>query len=418
VNHITVADIVALACEAFGLDLDEVVDRIDLEDLADVVAVARSDGDSDRPVHEESALLFAGLLRGVAPGAWRPTMAMLVLELFAQRNGLTVDLEPHPVVAKVVRAVIEGDMEVDELSIWLSHRFAVPTEPKEQGMFERFTDRARKVLVFAEDEARLLGHDFLGTEHVLLGMLHEGTGVAAVVLGQLGITLDQTRADVRGIIGSAGRPAEKVAFTPRAKRVLELGLQEALTLGHNYIGTEHLLLGLVAEGEGVGAKVLTDRGLSYAQVRKAVHDQLGEIGVAPAVRRTLNVRSFTRPLEMVRLRRSGIRRPQADPDFVAMCSFCGKRRDQVERLVAGPGVFICADCVQLCVEIINEDPQDPNPSESGAEGAEVAARCPACSAELEAELRRTTIGAGEQAVTVVHCGTCGTTLGVLPPENR
>src|SRR5207302_3466487 len=107
---------------------------------------------------------------------------------------------------------------------------------------ERFTDRARKVLVFAEDEARLLGHDFLGTEHVLLGMLHEGTGVAAVVLGQFGITLDQTRADVRGIIGSPGRPAEKVAFTPRAKRVLELALQEALTLGHNYIGTEHLLL--------------------------------------------------------------------------------------------------------------------------------------------------------------------------------
>jgi hypothetical protein len=285
-------------------------------------------------------------------------------------------------------------------------------------MFERFTDRARKVLVAAQDEARLLGHDFIGTEHLLLGMLNEGTGVAAVVLGQLAITIEQTRTDVRELIGpSPSRPAGEVAFTPRAKRVLELALQEALTLGHNYIGTEHLLLALVAEGEGVGAKVLTGQGLSYAQVRKAVHDQLGTIG-APPSRRTLNVRSFTRPLDMVRLRRSGIRRPQADPDFVAMCSFCGKRRDQVERLVAGPGVFICDECVRLCVDIIDEEPQSPDPTQTDAEGTELSARCPVCSTELASELKRETIGAGADAVTVVHCGNCGTTIGVLRGENQ
>ncbi|MGH8921240.1 MAG: Clp protease N-terminal domain-containing protein, partial [Actinomycetes bacterium] len=113
-------------------------------------------------------------------------------------------------------------------------------------MFERFTDRARRVLVLAQEEARLLNHNFIGTEHILLGLIHEGEGVAAKALEQLGISLEAVREKVEETIGPAGTsPAGSPPFTPRAKKVLELSLREALQLGHNYIGTEHMLLGLV-----------------------------------------------------------------------------------------------------------------------------------------------------------------------------
>ena len=122
-------------------------------------------------------------------------------------------------------------------------------------MFERFTDRARRVLVLAQQEARVLGHNFLGTEHLLLGLIRETEGVAAMALAQLGIRLDDVRDRVKETVGPAGSaPTGSPPFTPWAKRVLELSLREALQLGHNYIGTEHILLGLVREGEGVAAR--------------------------------------------------------------------------------------------------------------------------------------------------------------------
>jgi ATP-dependent Clp protease ATP-binding subunit ClpC len=124
-------------------------------------------------------------------------------------------------------------------------------------LFERFTDRARRVLVLAQEEARLLNHSFIGTEHILLGLIHEGEGVAAKALESLGISLEAVREKVEETIGPAGTaPTGSPPFTPRAKKVLELSLREALQLGHNYIGTEHMLLGLVREGEGVAAQVL------------------------------------------------------------------------------------------------------------------------------------------------------------------
>ncbi|HLI74502.1 MAG TPA: Clp protease N-terminal domain-containing protein, partial [Acidimicrobiales bacterium] len=138
-------------------------------------------------------------------------------------------------------------------------------------MFERFTDRARRVLVLAQEEARLLNHSFIGTEHILLGLIHEGEGVAAKALEQLGISLEAVREKVEETIGLSGTaPTGSPPFTPRAKKVLELSLREALQLGHNYIGTEHMLLGLVREGEGVAAQVLVSLGADLARVRQQV----------------------------------------------------------------------------------------------------------------------------------------------------
>ncbi len=138
-------------------------------------------------------------------------------------------------------------------------------------MFERFTDRARRVVVLAQEEARMLNHNYIGTEHILLGLIHEGEGVAAKALESLGISLEAVRSQVEEIIGQGQQaPSGHIPFTPRAKKVLELSLREALQLGHNYIGTEHILLGLIREGEGVAAQVLAKLGADLARVRQQV----------------------------------------------------------------------------------------------------------------------------------------------------
>src|SRR5881392_3131720 len=138
-------------------------------------------------------------------------------------------------------------------------------------MFERFTDRARRVVVLAQEEARMLNHNYIGTEHILLGLIHEGEGVAAKALESLGISLEAVRNQVEEIIGQGGSsPSGHIPFTPRAKKVLELSLREALQLGHNYIGTEHILLGLIREGEGVAAQVLVKLGADLSRVRQQV----------------------------------------------------------------------------------------------------------------------------------------------------
>jgi ATP-dependent Clp protease ATP-binding subunit ClpC len=144
-------------------------------------------------------------------------------------------------------------------------------------MFERFTEKAIKVIMLAQEEARRLGHNFVGTEQILLGLIGEGTGVAAKVLKSMGVNLKDARVEVEKIIGrGSGFVAVEIPFTPRAKRVLELSLEEARQLGHNYIGTEHLLLGLIREGEGVAARVLENLGVDLAKVRTQVIRMLGE----------------------------------------------------------------------------------------------------------------------------------------------
>jgi ATP-dependent Clp protease ATP-binding subunit ClpA len=166
-------------------------------------------------------------------------------------------------------------------------------------MFERFTDRARRSLFLSQEEARRLNHNYVGTEHLLLGLVSEGQGVAAKALESLGISLEMVRAQVEDIIGKGQRaPTGHISFNPRAKKVLELSLREATQLDHNYIGTEHLLLGLIREGEGVAAQVLVKLAADLSRVRQQVIQLLtGYVGGREAGARTRLVR-MTVPEEL------------------------------------------------------------------------------------------------------------------------
>ena len=264
-------------------------------------------------------------------------------------------------------------------------------------VFERFTDRARRVVVLAQEEARLLNHNYIGTEHLLLGLLSEGEGLAAQTLESLRVDLHAARSRVEEIIGQGtASPSGHIPFTPRAKKVLELSLREALQLGHNHIGTEHLLLGLVREGQGVGAQVLVEMGANLKRVRQQIVGIIGsgaseEIAGEPAdVSATGNpdlvieslageVRRLRREVDRLRdeLRRAEagpapLRPPVVNPEAslpegtepapesgtyrsVLSCSFCSEPQDRVTKLIAGPGVYICDRCIALCQEILDED---------------------------------------------------------------
>jgi ATP-dependent Clp protease ATP-binding subunit ClpC len=149
-------------------------------------------------------------------------------------------------------------------------------------LFERFSERARQVVVLAQDEARALGHDYIGTEHILLGVLREEEGIGARVLESLDITVEEVRAQVVRVVGTGDEtPTGQIPFTPRAKKVLELSLREALALGHNYIGTEHVLLGIVREHEGVAARILLELGADAETIRNEVIRALSGPGPRP-----------------------------------------------------------------------------------------------------------------------------------------
>ncbi len=151
-------------------------------------------------------------------------------------------------------------------------------------MFERFTDRARRVVVLAQEEARLLNHNYIGTEHILLGLAAEREGTAARVLSTLDIEPDALRAEIEQLLGRGdAMPSGHLPFTPRAKKVLELSLREALQLGHNYIGTEHILLGLIREEDGVGAQALVRKGADLVRVRRLVTATPARSGPEPIV---------------------------------------------------------------------------------------------------------------------------------------
>src|SRR5229473_6712187 len=190
--------------------------------------------------------------------------------------------------------------------------------------FNKFTERARKVLHLAQEEAQRLKHNYIGTEHLLLGLIREGDGVAAKVLSNLGVDLDKARISVESILGRGNRVViGEIGFTPRAKKVLELAVDEARRLHHHYLGTEHLLLGLLREGEGIGAGVLESFGLSLQEVRANV-------------------------IQVLNIHRSPI----------LSCSFCGKQQDLAQRLIAGPrGVYICEECVAAFSKA-SEEPQE------------------------------------------------------------
>ena len=196
-------------------------------------------------------------------------------------------------------------------------------------MFERFTDRARRVVVLAQEEARRLNHNYIGTEHILLGLVREGEGVAAQALESLGISLEAVRAQVEEIIGRGGQaPADHIPFTPRAKKVLEFSLREALVLEHNYIGTEHILLGLIREAEGVAAQVLERLGADLSRVRQQVLHLLGGDPVVP--------------------HEQGVGPTRVTVIGPAPCSFCGTASPECGTLFVGRGnVLICEHCVAI-----------------------------------------------------------------------
>jgi hypothetical protein len=200
-------------------------------------------------------------------------------------------------------------------------------------MFERFTDRARRVVVLAQEEARLLNHNYIGTEHILLGLIHEGEGVAAHALTGIGIELVDVRSEVEQIIGHGGlAPSGHIPFTPRAKKVLEMSLREALQLQHNYIGTEHILLGLIREGEGVAAQVLVKLGADLSRVRQAVIQLLSgnEGGLAEYQVEPRLPRAQIQPVR---------------------CGFCNVPSPACGTLYTGvSGALICESCIASVVE--------------------------------------------------------------------
>jgi ATP-dependent Clp protease ATP-binding subunit ClpC len=205
-------------------------------------------------------------------------------------------------------------------------------------MFERFTDRARRVVVLAQEEARMLNHNYIGTEHILLGLIHEGEGVAAKALESLNISLEAVRQQVEEIIGQGqAAPTGHIPFTPRAKKVLELSLREALQLGHNYIGTEHILLGLIREGEGVAAQVLQKLGADLNRVRQNVMQLLSgyTAGASEEEPRTAWTPASgpscpwcSKPLEGALAYRTMVAAPDSDEEdpislFLLYCKSCG-----------------------------------------------------------------------------------------------
>lgn len=231
-------------------------------------------------------------------------------------------------------------------------------------MFERFTEKAIKVIMLAQEEARRLGHNFVGTEQILLGLIGEGTGVAAKVLKSMGVNLKDARIEVEKIIGrGSGFVAVEIPFTPRAKRVLELSLEEARQLGHNYIGTEHLLLGLIREGEGVAARVLENLGVDLSKVRTQVIRMLGETAEVSAG--SSQGRTKTPTLDefgsnLTQLATEGKLDPVVgrQKEIERVIQILGRRTKNNPVLIGEPGVGKTAIAEGLAQRIANDDIPD------------------------------------------------------------
>jgi hypothetical protein len=293
-----VADLVVIASRTLGLDTGQVLDLLDPAAAERALALTRPGGGPGDPAGLAAALLHA-LVRERPLRRGNQQVALAAMLQFLALNGWELDPDPPGPVAAVVAELAAGTLDARNVADWLAPRLrpsdragtrvkeapvlrgsalllaerikraTMRTQPK--GMFHRFTDQARRAVHLAQEEARLLRHDYVGTEHLLLGLLYEGAGVAATALESLGISREQVRGQVEEIIGHGqGSRSGHIPFTARAKKVLELSLREALALGHHYIGTEHLMLGLLREGEGVAAQVLTRLGAGHARVRDRV----------------------------------------------------------------------------------------------------------------------------------------------------
>ncbi len=270
--------VLVVASQVLRCDAAAVVARCDLHSLEVAIADHRTAAEAG-----DTATAAAGLLRGLVRrrpfrGPNRTIAVAATLQLLAL-NGCDLELEPVDEIDTLLDKVAADGLSLGALADQLSLRI-IPLQPSPiEGtpMFERFSRRARQAVVLAQEEARDLGHDYIGTEHVLLGLVREDDGIAAIVLRDLGITATQVRAQVEEIVGRGkGSPSGHIPFTPRAKKVLELSLREAMQFGHNYIGTEHVLLGVIREGKGVAAQILVKQGANLPAVRQAILAELGE----------------------------------------------------------------------------------------------------------------------------------------------
>jgi hypothetical protein len=293
-----VADLVLIASRTLGLDTGQVLDLLDPAAAEHALAQARPGSEPASPATCAAVLLHA-LVRQRPLRRGNQQVALAAMLQFLALNGQAMDPDPAEDVAATVTGLAAGTLDIKDVADWLAPRLrpvgraatrvkeapmrdrpalplaerikraAIGARPRD--MFTRFTDRARRVVVLAQHEARDLGHGSAGTEHLLLGLLAEGEGVAALTLESLGISLEEVRDRVEEIAGRGpGTSSGHIRFTPRAKKMLELSLREALQLGHSYIGTEHLLLSLLAEGDGIPAQVLAERGATDALVRGRV----------------------------------------------------------------------------------------------------------------------------------------------------
>ena len=293
-----VADLVLIASRTLGLDTGQVLDLLDPAAAGHALAQARPGSEPADPATCAAMLLHA-LVRERPLRRGNQQVALAAMLQFLALNGQDMNPGPPGPVAAVVTKLAAGTLDTKDVADWLAPRLQpsgraatrmkeVPMRPRPalplaerikkatmrtrpRGTFARFTDRARRVLVLAQDEARERGHGFVGTEHLLLGQLAEEEGVAARVLESLGITLEEARDRVEEIAGHGQEaPPARIPFTLPARQVLERSLQEALQLGHQYVGTEHLLLSLIAEGDGIAAHVLAGQGADYDLVKERV----------------------------------------------------------------------------------------------------------------------------------------------------
>jgi Clp amino terminal domain, pathogenicity island component/Fic/DOC family len=300
-----VADLVVIAGQTLGLDTCAALDGLDMAAAETALAEAWGAAGSLRRGGDDPAVAAAALLSALIrcqpfPDGNQQVAFMATMQFLAV-NGWRADLDPPEAVQAVMAGLGAGTLAAADVATWLSPQlFPVPRrEPRTRErpmprllpgrggrpVFQRYTDRARRMVVLAQEEAGALNHNYVGTEHILLGLIHEGAGVAACALESLGISLEDVRQQVEQIIGQGKQPPSgRIPFTPRAKKVLELSLREAIRLGCNYIGTEHILLALIHEGEGVAAQVLVRLGADLNRVRQQVIQLLAGQQTTPRAR--------------------------------------------------------------------------------------------------------------------------------------
>jgi prophage maintenance system killer protein len=287
-----ISDLVVAASQTLGLGTDATLDLLDLAAADAALAETRALAAGDDPAAAAAGLLHVLVLRRPFRRGNDRVALVAALQLLAM-HGWRANLDPPGATMWIIAGITAGEVDAPEIRNWLLPRLYTESDSREceaqmrnllparrrrrrtdtsgARMFGGFSDRARRVVVLAQEEARMLNHSYIGTEHILLGLIHEGEGVAANALQALGISLEAVRREVEEIIGQGQqRPSGHIPFTPRAKKVIQLSLQEALNLGRGYVATEHILLALLREGHGVAAQVLTRLGAGHGPLREQI----------------------------------------------------------------------------------------------------------------------------------------------------